>query len=257
MFYEVCCLSNNKDYVSQLSHFTGLHFWFVSLVLSSFHYKTYKKENTSHFTSLIRLLLSNCSTLLWSHWYWSRHYSTILTLNTITNSPASRVRVRVTLRLTVGQSVSLGVQPNLGLLTRDIIFFFEGHCPVIREAPSLTRGRVCHVSVFCQYSISCLSISFSYLYIGWLHPVAHVTMNKARSNIVANEELLYSFKVLVSLKCWYLQSTDVPLNKLLNAKYEYESIPSNRSGASETNILSRDWVSIDGVCVGNRIYWTL
>jgi hypothetical protein len=47
-------------------------------------------------------------------------------------------RVRVTLRLTVSQSVCLGVEPNLGLLTRD--FFFLG-------APSLTRGRVCHVSV--------------------------------------------------------------------------------------------------------------
>jgi hypothetical protein len=55
MFHEVCCLSNNKDYVSQLSHFTGLHFSFICLVLSSFHYK---KENTSHFTSLTRLLLS-------------------------------------------------------------------------------------------------------------------------------------------------------------------------------------------------------
>jgi hypothetical protein len=49
MFYEVCYLSNNKDYVSQPIHFTGLHFSFVSLVLSSFHYKN---ENTSHFTSL-------------------------------------------------------------------------------------------------------------------------------------------------------------------------------------------------------------
>jgi hypothetical protein len=49
MLYDVCCLSNNKDYVSQLIHFTGLHFPFVSLVLSYFHYK---KENTSHFTSL-------------------------------------------------------------------------------------------------------------------------------------------------------------------------------------------------------------
>jgi hypothetical protein len=34
-----------------------------------------------------------------------------------------RVRVRVTLQLTVSQSVSLGVEPNLGLLTRD--FFFK------------------------------------------------------------------------------------------------------------------------------------
>jgi hypothetical protein len=34
------------------------------------------------------------------------------------------VRVRVTLQLTVSQSVRLGVEPNLGLLTRDIFFFF-------------------------------------------------------------------------------------------------------------------------------------
>jgi hypothetical protein len=33
-----------------------------------------------------------------------------------------RVRVRVTLQLTVSQSVCLGVEPNLGLLTRDIFF---------------------------------------------------------------------------------------------------------------------------------------
>jgi hypothetical protein len=38
------------------------------------------------------------------------------------NSPLS-VRVRVTLQLTVSQSVCLGVEPNLGLLTRDIFFF--------------------------------------------------------------------------------------------------------------------------------------
>jgi hypothetical protein len=34
------------------------------------------------------------------------------------------VRVRVTLQLTVSQSVSHGVEPNLGLLTRDRITFF-------------------------------------------------------------------------------------------------------------------------------------
>jgi hypothetical protein len=36
---------------------------------------------------------------------------------------ALRVRVRVTLQLTVSQSVCLGVEPNLGLLTRYIFFF--------------------------------------------------------------------------------------------------------------------------------------
>jgi hypothetical protein len=37
---------------------------------------------------------------------------------------------------------------------------------------------------------------YIYLYIGWVHPVARVTMNvfnKARWNIVANEGVLYSF----------------------------------------------------------------
>jgi hypothetical protein len=34
----------------------------------------------------------------------------------------------------------------MGLLTRDI--FFESDSLVIFGAPSLTRGRVCHVSVF-------------------------------------------------------------------------------------------------------------
>jgi hypothetical protein len=47
-----------------------------------------------------------------------------------------RVRVRVTLQLTVSQSVCLGVEPNLGLLTRDLFFFFfESHCPVIWGRP--------------------------------------------------------------------------------------------------------------------------
>jgi hypothetical protein len=46
---------------------------------------------------------------------------------------AVRVRVRVTLQLTVSQSVSLGVEPNLELLTRD--FFFERYCPVIWGRP--------------------------------------------------------------------------------------------------------------------------
>jgi hypothetical protein len=57
---------------------------------------------------------------------------------------------------TDGQSECLGVEPNLGLLTRDIIFFFfsfESYSPVQFRAPSLTRGRVCHLSVCCQYSL--------------------------------------------------------------------------------------------------------
>jgi hypothetical protein len=34
-----------------------------------------------------------------------------------------KVKVKVTLRLTVGQSVSLGVEPRLGLMTRYLLLF--------------------------------------------------------------------------------------------------------------------------------------
>jgi hypothetical protein len=58
----------------------------------------------------------------------------------------TKVKVKVTLLLTVSQSVRLGVEPNLGLLTRD--FLFPKLLSCLFGAPSLTRGRVCHVSVF-------------------------------------------------------------------------------------------------------------
>jgi hypothetical protein len=55
----------------------------------------------------------------------------------------------------VSQSVCLGVEPNLGLLTRDIIIiiFFESYILVLFGAPSLTRGRVCHLSVYSQSTV--------------------------------------------------------------------------------------------------------
>jgi hypothetical protein len=61
------------------------------------------------------------------------------------------VRVRVTLQLTVSQSVCLGVEPNLGLLTRDHFFLKSLSCYLV--APSLARGRVCHLSV-CVNTVS-------------------------------------------------------------------------------------------------------
>jgi hypothetical protein len=58
----------------------------------------------------------------------------------------SKVKVKVTLRLTVSQSVCLSVEPKSG--TFDQIFFFQSYCLVLFGAPSLTRGRVSHVTVF-------------------------------------------------------------------------------------------------------------
>jgi hypothetical protein len=39
------------------------------------------------------------------------------------NDLESKVKVKVTLRLTDSQSVSLGVEPHLGLMTRYLLFF--------------------------------------------------------------------------------------------------------------------------------------
>jgi hypothetical protein len=50
--------------------------------------------------------------------------------------------VKVTLRLTVSQSVSLGVEPHLGLMTRYLLLL-HSYGLVFCGAPSLTRGRVC------------------------------------------------------------------------------------------------------------------
>jgi hypothetical protein len=57
---------------------------------------------------------------LWSSWYWTL-----------------RVKVKVALRLTISHSVSLGVEPNLGIMTRYLLLF-ESHglfvgCPLWRE----------------------------------------------------------------------------------------------------------------------------
>jgi hypothetical protein len=65
-----------------------------------------------------------------------------------------RVKVKVTLRLTVGR---LGVEPNLGLLTRDF-FFLSKLQSCLCGAPSLTRSRVCHLSVFVNTVYSSQSI---------------------------------------------------------------------------------------------------
>jgi hypothetical protein len=66
-----------------------------------------------------------------------------------TDVAASQSQSHVT---TDSQSVSLGVEPLLGLMTRFLVLYYDycGLCPL--GAPSLTRGWVCHLSqVFVMF----------------------------------------------------------------------------------------------------------
>jgi hypothetical protein len=117
--------------------------------------------------SVLRKLINNW---VWNDWillelglYALKRISTLLV----------KVKVKVTLRLTVSQSVCLGIKPNLGLLTRDDFFFLQNYCLVFFGAHSLTRGRVCHLSLFCQYSLQ-WSVS-QYLHKLFTFCVTHVS----------------------------------------------------------------------------------
>jgi hypothetical protein len=69
---------------------------------------------------------------------------------------SGQVRVRVTLRLTVSQSVCLGIEPNLGQLTR-VYFLLEISFRQLQVcnfvAPSLTRGGVCKLLYNCFWAL--------------------------------------------------------------------------------------------------------
>jgi hypothetical protein len=63
----------------------------------------------------------------------------------------NEVEVKVTLRLAVSQSVSLRVEPPLGLMTRYLLLF-DSFCLDFLGASSLTRGRV---------SLLCMLLAFA------------------------------------------------------------------------------------------------
>jgi hypothetical protein len=78
----------------------------------------------------------------------------------------NQVKVKVTLLLTVSQSVSLGVEPHLGLMTTYLLLFWS----CLLGAPSLTRGRVC---LFCM-----LLVLASAVFLGSLETRDHILLSQ-------------------------------------------------------------------------------
>jgi hypothetical protein len=73
-----------------------------------------------------------------------------------------KVKFEVTLLLTVSQSVCLGVEPNLGLLTRD--FFFKVTLLSFLGRPLCERSGLSCVS-FCHWSLQESVIIYNYLHL--------------------------------------------------------------------------------------------
>jgi hypothetical protein len=71
--------------------------------------------------------------------YTSLHFTTLH----YTTLHYTTLKVKVTLRLTVSLSVSLGVEPHLGLMTRYLAITIWQLRSCFCGAPSLARGRVC------------------------------------------------------------------------------------------------------------------
>jgi hypothetical protein len=68
------------------------------------------------------------------------------------------LKVKVTLRLTVSQSICVGVEPRLGLMTR-CFFLFESYCPVHVGRPLWREvGSVICTIIYNYYNISARTI---------------------------------------------------------------------------------------------------
>jgi hypothetical protein len=63
-------------------------------------------------------------------------------------------RVKVTLRLTVSQSVSLGVRPNLGIMTRYLLLFDSYGLVLVGRPLWREDGSVCCIYCSCKCSLS-------------------------------------------------------------------------------------------------------
>jgi hypothetical protein len=122
------------------------------------------------YKSLTHPNLSQSSLVVsWQRIVTTAHSRTLATNSFLRNQTFSsqltgQVKVKATLRLTVGQSVSLRAEPHLGLMTRYYLLF-GNFCFVLGGgAPSLTRGWVCLLSESGSRSKSNVSM-YSYIHL--------------------------------------------------------------------------------------------
>jgi hypothetical protein len=93
---------------------------------------------------------------------WSERYSDPFSLNAKASEPVSHESRSQSHFTTDGQSVCLGVEGS-GTCEQIFFFFFSEFLSCLCGAPSLARGRVCLLSVICQYP------SIVSMYIRYLH----------------------------------------------------------------------------------------
>jgi hypothetical protein len=124
------------------SGFDDMVSWHFSIITVNY--------NSSHFELLLsdlRLLSDEC---------FMKTLSLPWTTSVSRMNPWSQVKVKITLRLTVCQSVRLGVESRLGLMTRRF-FLIESYssvhvwCPLWREVGSVICQSKSVVLVNCQY----------------------------------------------------------------------------------------------------------
>jgi hypothetical protein len=114
----------------------------------------------------------------------------------------AKVKVRITLQLTINQSVCLGVKPTLGLVTR--YYYLSQGCCLVCVAPSLTRGQVCHlsVSVFSNLSVCTFSIYISCV---WHSPVMYI---QYKLGLFQSQHITADYALLITSISRYHSSLD-------------------------------------------------
>jgi hypothetical protein len=121
------CLMNKLAFCQV--HISHIHHVTKNSSFCTTHESSVSTDFTEQIMPVLRILCYNGSLVIW----------TAVSLTTSKFKPLIlKVKVKGTLRLTV----SLGVEPHVGLMTRYLLLF-DSYGLVFVGAPSLTRGRVC------------------------------------------------------------------------------------------------------------------